>query len=102
MTTTSDDPTGFVTRTVAEIARGAYRDEIGPVPDLTGTAAILALLTYEALGRLETFLADLVTRAPLASPVWQPHRDALEALVADIRKHRTLLYYDEEVRRAPR
>lgn len=85
----------FTVRSLAEIAQTAYRDEAGsPVP-LDETSAALSLLTYDALGRLVTFLRDLSMRPPLAGPAWQAHRDILEALVADIEKHRLPLYYDE-------
>ena len=85
----------WIDRTVAEIAQSAYRESPGVPPNLDGTAAALSLLTYDAMSRLVTFLKDLSQRPPLSGSVWLAHREAIEALIADLEKHRVALYYDE-------
>ena len=84
-----------VEQIVNDVAQAAYRDEAGTPVRLDDTAASLGLLTYEGLGRLVTFLKDLVSRPPLANPIWQAHREVVEALISDIEKYRIPLYYDE-------
>ena len=86
---------GFVDATLEEIGQAAFRDRAGPAVPLDGTSNALSLLTVEAMGRLVTFLRDLSQRPPMAGPAWLAHREVLEALVSDIERHRTLLYYDE-------
>lgn len=86
---------GWTTAAIEAIGKDSFRDESGPQVPIPQTEWALSCLTYDALGRLQTFLADLAKRPPMIGPAFQAHREVIEALASDIEKHRVVLYYDE-------